>query len=968
MLDDLIKIDARSGASTRRHLARALIIGSGVILLSAAIAFSRVTASLDRTFFDLQTRWLQQERPSEVAIVEIDAQSLSSMGRWPLPRSYHAQVVRNLSDAGADAIFVDIDFSAPSVPEQDAELAAAFAEAARRSRLILPAFWQPTSADATSLIFSKPLPSLQAHAVLGLVNLKPSQDGLIRRVASFDELPAGALPVWRVLNPDIPAGDEALLIDYRQSPRSFARISYKDAIDGQGLEKLRGKTVFVGATAMELGDIVAVPVHHALPGVIVQALAHDSARSERLTVIKGSPLVLAIVVWAMLVTGLLRLTRWRVSALFAAALIGSTLLWSTLAYQRLNIVIPISPFISTVVLSLLGSLIASLSFESWLSWWALRRTRDRDSLLRQVVEHSSDAIIALDSERVIRMANPAAGVILACRGSELVGRSITAVAPTLGTALDAYRADSSWEIWLERPDTSRVAVQGVLAALEWEHQTITTVTLRDVTTERTREAELRHLALHDALTGLPNRRAFADRMEQMLGARKPDQIVALMMLDLDGFKEVNDTLGHSTGDELMREIGKRLQHLASSERHLARIGGDEFALLWPVTDPNWIGELAQEVLLLIQEPIVIKGIPISLGTSIGVAMCPEHGSDAELLLKRADIAMYTAKRKRTSVEFYDPETDKSSPRRLEMLSALRAAVSGDELFLEYQPKVSMQSGAPVEVEALCRWLSPLFGRVSPGEFIPLAEASDLIKPLTEWTIHRTLTDCHRWRANGVDLRVAVNLSARHLQDARLPHWLETTLAATGTRPEWLELEITESAIMTDPERASRILHALHDLGVLLSIDDFGTGYSSLAYLRNLAVDRLKLDRSFIDGMKDGLKDQLIVESTINLAHGLELEVVAEGIETEAQYRLLRQFGCELGQGYWIAKPMPVDDLVAWYRARLVQTGLSQVSGLSQSRVAPGKAESSHLRDCCDRCRDRVCLELQTQSAAGHCNR
>jgi EAL domain-containing protein (putative c-di-GMP-specific phosphodiesterase class I) len=271
-----------------------------------------------------------------------------------------------------------------------------------------------------------------------------------------------------------------------------------------------------------------------------------------------------------------------------------------------------------------------------------------------------------------------------------------------------------------------------------------------------------------------------------------------------------------------------------------------------------------------------------------------------------------------------------------MLTLLRAAVAKGELFLEYQPKVSMVSGAAIEVEALCRWQSPTLGRVVPGEFIALAEASDVIKPLTEWTIHKALSDCRAWRDRGVDLRVAVNLSARHLQDAHLPQWLEATFVETNTRAEWLELEITESAIMTDPDRASKILRSLQELGVLISIDDFGTGYSSLAYLRTLAVDRLKLDRSFISGMDGGAKDQVIVESTIRLAHGLELQVVAEGIENQQQYELLKKFGCDLGQGYWIAKPMPVNKLIEWYRSRAAAADSRIIPSIEQQRLATAR--------------------------------
>jgi len=336
--------------------------------------------------------------------------------------------------------------------------------------------------------------------------------------------------------------------------------------------------------------------------------------------------------------------------------------------------------------------------------------------------------------------------------------------------------------------------------------------------------------------------------------------------------------------------------------------------------------------LLVQDPIPIRGVPVSLGTSIGIALAPDDANDAESLLKRADVALYVAKRRKTRVEFYEPSNDTSTPRRLEMLTLLRSAITNDELSLHYQPKVDLQTGKTCEVEALCRWHSPTLGHVSPAEFIALAEASDLIKPLTEWTIRRALRDCRDWHEAGVELKVAVNLSARHLQDARLSSWLRDLFVATQTKPEWLELEITESAIMMDPERAARILHALRALGVLISIDDFGTGYSSLAYLRSLSVDRLKIDRSFVAIIEQSKRDRVIVESTIDLAHALGLQAIAEGIETQSQYEVLRHLGCDVGQGYFIAKPLPLERLLDWHRAR---AGNSPASRTTMERFALG---------------------------------
>ena len=684
---------------------------------------------------------------------------------------------------------------------------------------------------------------------------------------------------------------------------------------------LEGATVFVGATALELGDIVAVPVHRALPGVIVQAIAAESAQSRSLADATPIQVLLALAPWILLCGWLLRRVNWRRTPLIALALILSALAICACLYSLAGITVPISPFVIAAIIVLTGSLLAALNIESWRAWRALLHTRDQDALLREVVENSSDAILTLDARGHVRTANPTALSILGKTERELIGSSLASLAPTLVDVLQP--AAARYETRLHRADGSCVVLEVTTAHLDWDDERITTVTMHDVTVQRTREAELRHLAQHDALTGLPNRAFLAERLAAALNTGRSDATfsggtlaggtIALLMLDLDGFKEVNDTLGHSMGDALLIELSARLSQFVNEDRFVARVGGDEFAVLWNVRRPAELEELAQQLLLVVEEPILIKGIPVSLCTSIGIARYPEHAGDAESLLQRADVALYVAKRKASRVEFYDPSEDMHSPRRLEMLTQLRAAVSKGELHLHYQPKVLMSSGATTEVEALCRWESPVLGSVSPVEFITLAEASDVIKPLTEWTIRQALLDCRDWRHLGIDLKVAVNLSARHLQDARLPQWLDALFSATSTQPSWLELEITESAIMADPDRASKILHALREMGLVISIDDFGTGYSSLAYLRTLAVNRLKIDRSFIVGIEESHTEQVIVESTIKLAHGLGLLAVAEGIETESQYAILRELGCDIGQGFAIGRPMPKAELLSWHR-------------------------------------------------------
>jgi diguanylate cyclase (GGDEF)-like protein/PAS domain S-box-containing protein len=656
-------------------------------------------------------------------------------------------------------------------------------------------------------------------------------------------------------------------------------------------------------------------VHRALPGVTVQALAYETA--VRGSLVRPSRALLAgtLSSWALLCAWSLMRVSWRVTPPVAAALIALVIGVSAGLYAAASVTWPIAPFIATVAFSCIGSLLSSLKLASWRTWQAQRSTRERDALLRQVVDRSSEAILTIDSSGRVRTANAPANALFgldpAAPRDRIAPRDLLELLQALASGAGAR------ELRLER-DGKTIVLEVTCSELQWDADRITSITARDITIQKDRERELRHLAEHDALTQLPNRVQLNQRLGELLALRRSDEIVALLMLDLDGFKEVNDALGHSMGDTLLVALGARFAQLSTPQRLVARIGGDEFAIAWTGASRDEVAQLAQELLLLVQDPIPIKGVPVSLGTSVGIALSPDHASDSESLLKQADIALYVAKRRGTHVEFYDPSNDTHSPRRLEMLTSLRAAGANGELSLHYQPKIDLRSGVATEVEALCRWHNPTLGQVPPSEFIALAEASDLIKPLTEWTIRRALIDSHDWHASGIDLKVAVNLSARHLQDATLPNWLRELFLETRTRPEWLELEITESAIMTDPERSARILQSLRELGVTVSIDDFGTGYSSLAYLRSLAVDRLKLDRSFIATIDRSERDRVVVESTINLAHALGLQAIAEGIETQSQYDLLRELGCDVGQGYVIARPLPLPKLLEWHAARFLR--------------------------------------------------
>ncbi len=426
-----------------------------------------------------------------------------------------------------------------------------------------------------------------------------------------------------------------------------------------------------------------------------------------------------------------------------------------------------------------------------------------------------------------------------------------------------------------------------------------------------------HQALHDSLTDLPNRTLFHDRVHQALASARRDHVpAAVMIMDLDRFKEVNDTLGHASGDELLKQIGLRLRESLRDSDTVARLGGDEFGVLLPkVLDAEAAVAVARKLRTTLEEPLTVHGLALQMEASIGIALFPDHGSDVQGLLQRADVAMYVAKEHPSGCEVYTRERDEYSPDRLTLLTELRRAIDRGQLVLHYQPKADLRTGEIQGVEALVRWNHPERGMIPPDEFIPPAQKTGVIAPLTLFVLDEALRQCRTWALQGLDLCVAVNLSTRNLLDVHLPDTVGELLARWEVPARLLELEITESTILADPVRAMQILSRLDEMGIRLAIDDFGTGYSSLAYLKRLPVDELKIDKSFILGMDESENDEVIVRSTIDLGRNLGLRVVAEGVESQAAWNRLQALGCDVAQGYYLSRPVPAEQLTEWLRDR-----------------------------------------------------
>jgi diguanylate cyclase (GGDEF)-like protein len=420
-----------------------------------------------------------------------------------------------------------------------------------------------------------------------------------------------------------------------------------------------------------------------------------------------------------------------------------------------------------------------------------------------------------------------------------------------------------------------------------------------------------HQALHDALTGLPNRLLFKDRIEQALQVGARDRTIsAVMLIDLDHFKEINDTLGHHAGDRLLEDVAKRLsESLADGESTVARLGGDEFGVLLPTLErPADAMSVAHMLLTRLREPFLVEGLTLEVDGSIGIACFPMHGTSVEQLNQRADIAMYAAKESGRGHVMFEPELDRFNPRRLALAGALRSAIAEGEIILYFQPKADLRTGRIVGVEALARWQHPELGLIGPTEFVPIAEQTGLIGPLTSHVLDEALRQVREWADAGLDLDVAVNLSARSFLDAQLAVEIPRLLERRGVEATRLELEITESMLMLDPGRAKATLDRLSAIGLSLSVDDFGTGYSSLASLKRLPVDGIKIDKSFVMDMAHDASDAAIVHSTIGLAHNLGLRVVAEGVENQESWRVLRDQGCDLAQGFHVSRPLPGPEL------------------------------------------------------------
>jgi len=931
----------------RRH--RWWLIALATFLVVGALDAGGQLNALENAAMDLRARLLRREVASEIVIVGIDSASVREIDSWPWPRRHHAKLLEKLTKASPRRVFFDVDFSSPSNALDDAKLDAALARR-RDFPVSLPTFTQfATGADAQRIV-SRPLPRFARSADLVAVNGVPAPDGLTREWRNYWTLAGERTP--SVIDPRrLLTGDQSVLIDYGIAPSSFTYVSYVDVLEGRvSREVFAGKPVFIGATALELGDVLAVPAYGSLPGIVVQAMATETVNQGAPTRVPlwGSALLLAF--WT-LVAALAFVANWRRNLVVLATLFVAIVAFSVYGFQSNRLLIGIAAPSLVVALLFVTVTVRWLETQTWRALAYAMGMRRREALLKSVVQSSTDTILCVDEAGNIKMANPAAARLFGCAAYDLIdeplAKFITLLAGDGASARLAALHGAIRECDARTLGGEVFPVEIALSRVRLNTERLYTAIVRDIRERRAQHRSLQHQATHDSLTSLPNRGALLAHLERVLAPDRSQPSIALLMLDLCRFKEVNDTLGHNVGDRVLCEVATRFRQALGERGFIARIGGDEFTVV--VDRPHsteTVVSTSQALIDSLRAPIDVAGISIEVGVSIGIARFPQDASEAQTLLRHADVAMYVAKRRGTTYEYYDAAHDENSVRKLAIGGELRSAIANSQLELHFQPQVNLRSGMVDSVEALVRWFHPTQGSISPAEFIAIAESTDLIRPLTEWSLTTALNQARNWRDRGVQVRVAVNLSARILQDTGFPARLRQLLEKAAVSAASLELEITESAMMMDPARALRVIQDIDKLGVLISIDDFGTGYSSLGYLRDLPVHALKIDRSFVAGMRNNADDRIIVESTAQMGHAMRLELVAEGVESEWDAQFLAAAGFDYVQGFHYCSALPAEKCLAWIAefnaTAMVASGDTTITTALRTRAqVPVRQNSGH---------------------------
>jgi len=925
------------------------IMKKGMILFSIIFVFIIDFATPIRDMAnDWRFNWFQRDATDKLALVAVDARSIAAIGVWPWPREVHAKLIEALDDAGVKEIVFDVDFSARSTPEADRRLAEAIAGA--KAGIALPAFAQAATDDAgaTVLQITRPLPEFEKQAWSVLVNVVPDEDGVIRRYPVTGELNGERLPsLGGYLSGFQSADDKPLTIDFGIRSDSFAVVSAIDVINrrSEAFATIEGRAAVIGATAIELGDRYSVPGGRTIPGVFLQMLAAETLIQDRaLSIVPGWLFGVCLAVLLVAVGGFWkRRYKMRHMAMFLCAAIAIEI--SAILIQVQFAIVIETAFAHLFILCYVAVLgIEEIGFGRLLENLAQQR-------FDQIAMSIGDGLICTDANGAVTVWNRAADRIFGKSNEQMIGTPISRVirrtnsgeAISLGASfLHQITPGEIVEYIGVRDDGEVFPIELCLSRWETEESSLNFgIVVRDITA-RKREAErIRRLAEYDTLTNVANRHKLNDYLHAALTSPGDDAPIALIAIDLNGFKEIKDTFGHGVGDKVLVFVAETLSQLVDGSGLIARLGGDEFAVvLHEHAGAQNAKMLARQFLRILEErPLEISGRPLLFSASLGIARYPQDSSNVSELLSNADLAMYRAKTANGGgYSIFDQELRKTVDDRRMLEAELGEALVRGEFVLYFQPQVDLEDCAIIGAEALIRWEHPTRGLLPPAAFIEIAIESSHAAAIAQWTIEEACRQGAQWADAGIPLRIGVNLAPLQVRSGDLTSTVLEILRTTGLPPHLLELEVTENVLLADDERTIETFAALRRAGIRIAFDDFGTGYASLTHLRRFPIDCLKIDRSFVMEIEKNPQDSVIVRSVIDLTRALGISVIAEGIEDARAAALLRSMGCLEGQGYFFGRPMKAADLLATATASSKlhpqETGKAEGSpGIGKSKAA-----------------------------------
>jgi diguanylate cyclase (GGDEF)-like protein/PAS domain S-box-containing protein len=888
------------------------------ILVACLLVLALLTGlrgALQDALTDLRFRSFPRQASGDIVLIAIDSPSIREIGVWPWPRTLHADLIDKLHQAGASEILFDIDFSSPSNPTSDRSLLEALKRA--DGSVALAAFKQPASGEA-ALHINRPLAQFAEHAWPALVNVAVEPSGVVRRYSLGETLDGEFLPsIGSLLAGSRQVHDGPILVDFSIRADSIAAISYADILRDEkaALDKLKGRKALIGGTAIELGDRFNTPNGQVISGALLHALAAESILQDRTL---RSPSVIFALLGLALVAFVATISRRRLPiskqlvalvSVAAAAELGAMLLQAKLA-----IVLDTSLWHVAIAGYLLAMAVDEIDLRGLLRGAEERR-------FQEIAMSLGDGLVCTDQNSRITVWNPAATAIFGYSKQEMLGQPLGRICLT---------SSADWGGPFSIPEALPAALQGPngkLVELTGRRKTGETFPLeaclstwrgldgfqfgaamRDISDRKHEADRMRHLAEHDTLTGLANRNRLYEHLGARLAEAKAQQTkVALLLLDLDKFKQVNDTLGHAAGDQLLCAVARRLDTLVENTGLVARLSGDEFAIVMSgAAAVEQAARLAERTCRTFDDATFSIGENgLRINVSIGVAAYPDHCVTADELFGNADLALYRAKAtgRGRHVAFTHAIRDEVEA-RLTLEAELGHAIERNELELFYQPQMRLSDGKLLGAEALVRWRHPTRGLLSPADFMPLVNISSISARTSLWIMDTACRQGRAWQRAGHDIRLGVNIPPSLIQSGDLATTIEGVLKDTEFPPHLLELEVTEDILLEDDERALATFRRVQKLGVQIAFDDFGTGYASLTYLKKFPINRLKIDKSFVHELRAGSNDAAIVICTVTLANLLGLSVIAEGVEDATSIELLRGMGCEEGQGFYFAPALP----------------------------------------------------------------